>query len=1166
MNPGRRTFRDRVAWIPTALVAATVASNLWVLRAERIYVENLNDSSMHGAMVRWATTQFQRGRLPLDGWFPSLGLGGPQFHNYQSIQHTVTGFAARFVGFEGAFNGVMYLLLASWPVSVYLGARWLGWDRWSAAGSAVVSPLLVSAAGYGFEHSSYVWQGYGMWSMLFGMWLLPLAWGLTWQAVHRGRRYVVTAVVLAASIASHFLTSYLALAALAVWALVDLRRVATRLQRSVLVGGLALITVSWVVVPLVIDSKWVPRVEFLTNTFYTDSYGARKVLGWLVTGRIYDSGRLPVVSLLVAAGLVVCAVRARHDLRARALIGMWVVSLALYFGRPTLGPALNLLPGGRELFFHRFISGVHLTGIVLAGVALASAGRAVARLSERWPADPRRIGAAIVGGIAGCLLILPAWANVSAYDANGAALIRHQEAVEANDGADLFALLAILPGLPPGRVYAGMPTNWGAEYKIGYVPVFAVLAGRDVDAVGFTLRTAALATAPEAYFDETNPGGYDLLGIRYVLTPNTRRPGVPAAELARSGRHTLWSVPSTGYLSVVDTGGFIVADRTDLGRQNARLMRTWRVGQTLPVVAFDGGDAPPTTARIGVSEVGPPGSVASVNPEPDRGHFTARVEATRTATVLLKSSFHGRWRATVDGHDAPVIMVAPALVGVQVTEGSHVVDFRYVPVPYYPWLFAFAVAALAATTLVCRRLEVGGPMRRADLDETAWIPWASAPPDDGAQGPAASRTVDADADARSRSLDGAEVDVDAGDRAASGDGDVPMVSVVLPCLNEEDSVGQCVREALETMGRMGWAGEVVVVDNGCTDGSARVARDSGARVVVEDRPGYGAALMAGIRAARAPVVVMADADMTYDFGKMEVLVPPVIGGEADLVLGERLSGASQKTMPLLHRFVGTPVLSLLVRRASGGLRVTDSQSGFRAFRRDVILALGIQGTGMEFASEMLIRAARAGLRIDERPAGYRERIGESKLDTFADGWRHLRLIFLLAPHLLLVWPGAALVATGALLTAGSLLSPDGIHIGPLRWQPVFFSGIALVLGVQLALAGVVLGHHSSLTDERVARHFGFVDRPAFPRWCSMAGGASVALGLAVDLGLFAINVRQGAAPPRLAEPLAAMAQSLILSGASLAVFGFVYPLVRRGLGSTRPPSDPTEFSAPPRSP
>ena len=365
------------------------------------------------------------------------------------------------------------------------------------------------------------------------------------------------------------------------------------------------------------------------------------------------------------------------------------------------------------------------------------------------------------------------------------------------------------------------------------------------------------------------------------------------------------------------------------------------------------------------------------------------------------------------------------------------------------------------------------------------------------------------------------------------------VSVVLPCLNEEGSVGLCVNEAQEALAAAGIRGEVVVVDNGSTDASAEVAMASGGRVVEEARPGYGSALLAGFGASRGEVVVMADADFTYDLGRIPDLVGPVIEGRADLVLGSRLDSATRGTMPFLHRFVGTPLLTFLTARACGRRVVTDSQSGFRAFRRDALGVMGLTSTGMELASEMLINSARAGLRIQEVQTGYRPRIGQSKLATWSDGWRHLLLIFMLAPDLLLIGPGLALLALGFAMLGVSFFHPTGVQIGSIVWQPVFFSGIAVVLGMEALLAGAVLAHTSSVTPTGVGQRFDFVGKPSFPNRCVWAGVAMAFLGLALNVLLFLLWLRDKTHASLSHFGLASLSQSLIIVGGTVATFGIL---------------------------
>jgi glycosyltransferase involved in cell wall biosynthesis len=239
-----------------------------------------------------------------------------------------------------------------------------------------------------------------------------------------------------------------------------------------------------------------------------------------------------------------------------------------------------------------------------------------------------------------------------------------------------------------------------------------------------------------------------------------------------------------------------------------------------------------------------------------------------------------------------------------------------------------------------------------------------------------------------------------------------LVSVVIPCLNEAESIGQCVNAAQRVLEEHGLGGEVVVVDNGSEDGSATLARLAGARVVEEPRRGYGSAYLAGFAAARGDYIVMIDADLTYDFDEIPRFIQELDGG-AELVMGNRMQGVDPGAMSFLSR-IGNPLLSgflnLLFRTP-----VSDAHCGMRAVRRDVLPELALQATGMELASEMVIRAARRGLRISELPIALHQREGESKLSPFRDGWRHLRLMLVYHPNFLFLFPGALVGAVGALL-------------------------------------------------------------------------------------------------------------------------------------------------------
>jgi hypothetical protein len=703
---------------PLGVLALVCVFDLWVLRAQRVPTPMLNDGSVHAAMARWAEARISSGHLPLDGWFPYLQLGSSQFHHYQSFPHIVTGLLGVPFGTDRVFFWALYLLLALFPVSVYLGARMMGWGRWPAALAAAVSPLVVSKPGLGYEWASYTWQGSGVWAQLWGMAFLPLAVGSASRAIQGRGSVALGAVLVSVTVVSHFQTGYLALLMVVVFTFVALNDLRRRVLRgaAVFVGALALS--AWLLVPLVTDERWSPVNEFTAHTYYADSFGARKVLGWLFTGRIFDSGRFPVLSLLVGVGAVVCLVRARRDERARSVLGLFVVSLLLFFGRPTLGPFLKLLPGTEDMFLRRYVLGVHLAGIFMAGVGLAWLGRtafaAGRRLVHRL--RPAAAVAVLVAAVVGVLA--PAWVERADYEALGATWMAQQRQADATDGVALQALVRRAQELGGGRIYAGLRSNWGAQYRIGFVQVYAWLLDHDADAVGFTLRTKSLSADVEPYFAESDPSDYPLFGIRYLIVPADRTPPVVATLIERRARHTLWRVPTSGFVRVVDTvGPPIVADRTNLGAEASPFLRSVLLAEGLyPTVAFGGAPAARPTASSEHPPDGPAGHVLSQVDALPEGSVTARLRAARRSVALLAGSFDPRWTARVDGRPVQTEMVAPSLVGAPLTPGRHTIAFVYRPYPLYWALLLIGALALAAMVTVPRvwRRRAAGSRREEE--------------------------------------------------------------------------------------------------------------------------------------------------------------------------------------------------------------------------------------------------------------------------------------------------------------------------------------------------------------------------------------------------------------------------------------------------------------------
>jgi glycosyltransferase involved in cell wall biosynthesis len=274
---------------------------------------------------------------------------------------------------------------------------------------------------------------------------------------------------------------------------------------------------------------------------------------------------------------------------------------------------------------------------------------------------------------------------------------------------------------------------------------------------------------------------------------------------------------------------------------------------------------------------------------------------------------------------------------------------------------------------------------------------------------------------------------------------------VIPCLNEAENIESCVRLAREVMAEHGIHGEVVVVDNASTDGSGALADAAGARVVSEQRRGYGSAYLAGFAAARGEYIVMADADLTYDFREIPRFVSELEAG-GELVMGDRMDNIQPGAMPWLHRYVGNPILTGILNLffRTG---VKDAHCGMRAVRRDVLPRLDLRTTGMEFASEMVIRAAKEKLDIREFPIEYHPRGGDSKLSSFRDGWRHLRFLLVHSPTHLFVIPGLVLAAVGAL---ASLTVLAHIDLLGRQWDihAMITGALLMIVGTQVLALGL----------------------------------------------------------------------------------------------------------------
>ena len=694
----RSVFGRLAAIAPLGLVVAAVIFNLVSLKSETTSVAYLNDGTLHSEMVRFATAQIRAGHLPLTGWFPLLGEGSPLFIHYQSLGAMLTGGLGALIGPNTAYAWMLYLLLATWPISIYATIRLLGFDRLSAGLGALLSPLIVSRLGIGYEQQSYLSIGYGLWSQLFAMWTLPLAWGWTWRATESRRAILPATAFITLTIAFHYFTGYLALLGVVVAFATSSTPFRARVRRCFELVLSVVLTSAWIIVPLLELRRYASINEFLVNGPDVNSYGARQILSWLVTGQLFDAHRLPVLTVLVGLGLLVTIVGSRTEPASRNLLTLFVLSLMLFFGRTTFGAMFRLLPGSADLFLRRFLIGVQLAGLIFAAVALGTLSRAIGATYRRLRSHlglPRETGATqqiLERALCFALLVLvllPCWSQIVSIDRAEAANITFQRRADQTAGAVIAPIITRITRLG-GRVYAGLPVpsgeigGWGSSFTVGEVPVFKYLTRFNIDVVGYTLRTASLMTDPEAYFAENMPADFPLFGVRWLIYPIGKPAPSGATKIMVRGPYVLWQLHSAGVLEVVDTVGTMTADRTNIGAHTASFVRSDLAARSRYLtVGFAGSPAPAPTVTLGTDHgvarppASTPGRMISSRVALGAGYASAVIDARRVAVVVLKASYDPGWQVSVDGRAATTQMIAPAYVGVVVSRGRHVVTFTY---------------------------------------------------------------------------------------------------------------------------------------------------------------------------------------------------------------------------------------------------------------------------------------------------------------------------------------------------------------------------------------------------------------------------------------------------------------------------------------------------------
>ena len=675
----------------------------------------LNDSVLHFGLIRALASAGERGQNPFDPWVPTWVMGFPIFHYYQNLPHMAVVLISKatfgLLSLVQTFRLVEWLAIGTFPIPVFLAMRKFGFDRGTALAAATFSLWIKTDYLHGHDLESYAWQGLGQYTQSFGGWFVPLALAWTYDALRHGRGYARASLLLALTFLSHLALGYMAFLCAGLLALLSPREIPRRVVRLALVAGIAVAASAYVVVPVLKDFAFY-NVSTLVPSWKYHSFGHTVVLPWLVGGALFDFERLglsiagrafgafPILTPLVGLGLVLALFRARRSEPDRFLVAMFLVSLALFCGRPTWGNLLDLLPLGSGFHYSRAIWFVHLAGVLLAGAAFAEIVR-------------RLVGVRVFGRAAAVLfaliVIVPLVSDRTAYLLRSARLLRGDAAEYAAVRDDLEAALAFAQADRFGRVYAGFGAagsmhGWGGRFLVGHCPVYSWFPQREMDALGYLYHMWSHNADLHDEFDEGREADYRVFNVRKVIAPTDGGTPPFATETFRAGRFRVLDIAGPGFVELVRVPYAIDVAKKDL----SRLQRLWlrsklpasgvhpRIAlreepsdQANPLV-FDSFDFEFPEAE----PFEPGGRVLRVERKGE--DFTVDVEATGEAHLLLKVTYHPLWRALIDGAPAPTVHLMPSYVGVRVPPGRHRIELRYDPGALPATLVAFGVLLYVA--------------------------------------------------------------------------------------------------------------------------------------------------------------------------------------------------------------------------------------------------------------------------------------------------------------------------------------------------------------------------------------------------------------------------------------------------------------------------------------
>jgi len=687
---------------------AIVFNAVFLLGEVTVSTFSLNDEVLHLTATQEASSTLRQNLDPTDFWFMQIGLGFPIFHYYQLLPHIVLAgldqVTSSFLPLPRLVDISRYLLLVFFPLSVFWAMRRFGFDYLAAGLSSLIASLLSTNALYGIEYRSYLWRGIGLYTQLWAMFLLPLALAEIYRTIKKEGSWFWPVFLSALVLLSNLLYGYILVlsAALFIFLKPEIPEIFSRFKRLAGIFILTALVTAFFFVPFILDLPYLNRSGW-EEPFKYNSFGAVEVLKNLFTGNLFDYGRLPVLTILFFLAALVIITQWKKE-KYRLLLVVTLFWLLVYFGKPTWGDLVNVLPFSQDLHFHRFIGGFQIGAVMVTGAGLSLTWQWI----KKYSLKNSSFHIPFIVVMVFLVLLSPVFLERAHFYQQNSQLKLESQNAFLSRSQEISEIKDTLKNLPPGRVYAGLPADFGndPQYKIGFVPLYAVVPQLGIESFGYAYSAFPLSTDVRLNFNNTKTGQYNLFNIRYVLLHKTRTPPSFYSKVREFEDFNLYQIPTTGYFDLVDVPAVFYGDKNNFYYPNSE----WLSG-SLPTLkqhpVIELGNEPENTNGLPVfslQEVNEkllssltrlqPAGGEILHENVSTNEYRAEFVANRECYLMLKTNYDPGWDVTLDNKKVAPVMLAPGFTGIMVAQGTHQVVFSYQPPPYRLPLFVIGVFVL----------------------------------------------------------------------------------------------------------------------------------------------------------------------------------------------------------------------------------------------------------------------------------------------------------------------------------------------------------------------------------------------------------------------------------------------------------------------------------------